>query len=103
MRRRSNVTSTIETYARQHRSALNGPEQALWAELRGYAAFLRDVSPMNAKMPDLMGRTNEHRASGSIRSAQACAWTRTRDPAVNGRLLWCCPAPCSARPASSSP
>ena len=29
------------------------------------------------------------------------AWTRTRDPAVNSRLLyqlsWCCPAPCSAR------
>jgi very-short-patch-repair endonuclease len=35
MRRRSNVTSTIETYARQQRSALNGPEQALWSEIRG--------------------------------------------------------------------
>jgi hypothetical protein len=35
MRRRSNVTSTIETYARQYRSALNGPEQALWSEIRG--------------------------------------------------------------------
>ena len=35
MRRRSNVTSTIEQYARQHRSALNGPEQALWSEIRG--------------------------------------------------------------------
>jgi very-short-patch-repair endonuclease len=35
MRRRSHVVSTIEQYARQHRGALNGPEQALWAELRG--------------------------------------------------------------------
>jgi very-short-patch-repair endonuclease len=35
MRRRSHVTSTIEQYARLQRSALNGPEQALWAELRG--------------------------------------------------------------------
>ena len=35
MRRRSHVVSTIEQHARQHRSALNGPEQALWAELRG--------------------------------------------------------------------
>ena len=35
MRRRSNVTSRIEQYARQYRSALNGPEQALWSEIRG--------------------------------------------------------------------
>jgi hypothetical protein len=35
MRRRSHVTSTIEQYARQHRTALNGPEQALWSEIRG--------------------------------------------------------------------
>ena len=35
MRRRSNVTSTIEQYARQHRFALNGPEQALWDQIRG--------------------------------------------------------------------
>jgi very-short-patch-repair endonuclease len=34
MRRRSRVTSTIEQYARQHRFALNGSEQALWSELR---------------------------------------------------------------------
>ena len=34
MRRRSHVTSTIEQYARQYRSALNGPEQALWSEIR---------------------------------------------------------------------
>ncbi len=35
MRRRSTVSSVIELHARQHRSALNAPEQALWAELRG--------------------------------------------------------------------
>jgi very-short-patch-repair endonuclease len=35
MRRRSNLSSTIEQYARQHRCALNGPEQTLWSELRG--------------------------------------------------------------------
>jgi very-short-patch-repair endonuclease len=35
MRRRSHVVSSIEQYARQHRSALDGPEQALWAELCG--------------------------------------------------------------------
>jgi very-short-patch-repair endonuclease len=35
MRRRSNVTSTIETHARQQRCSLNGPEQALWSEIRG--------------------------------------------------------------------
>jgi very-short-patch-repair endonuclease len=35
MRRRSTVSSTIDLYARRHRSALNGPEQALWAQLRG--------------------------------------------------------------------
>ena len=34
MRRRSNVTSTVEQYARQHRCALNGPE-TLWSEIRG--------------------------------------------------------------------
>ena len=35
MRRRSAVHPRIEQHARQHRSWLNGPEQALWAELRG--------------------------------------------------------------------
>jgi very-short-patch-repair endonuclease len=35
MRRRSHVVSPIEQYARLHRSALNGPEQALWSEMRG--------------------------------------------------------------------
>ena len=35
MRRRSNVTSAIEQYARQHRSALNGAEQMLWDHIRG--------------------------------------------------------------------
>jgi very-short-patch-repair endonuclease len=35
MRRRSAVTSVIEQYGRHHRSSLHGPEQALWAELRG--------------------------------------------------------------------
>ena len=35
MRRRSHVVSSIEQYARQHRSALNAPEQALWSEIRG--------------------------------------------------------------------
>jgi very-short-patch-repair endonuclease len=35
MRRRSHVTSTIELYARQHRAALNAPEQMLWEQIRG--------------------------------------------------------------------
>jgi very-short-patch-repair endonuclease len=35
MRRRSNVSSAIDRHALRHRNALNGPEQALWAHLRG--------------------------------------------------------------------
>lgn len=34
MRRRSNITSTFDLYARQHRG-LTEPEQALWAQIRG--------------------------------------------------------------------
>jgi very-short-patch-repair endonuclease len=34
-RGRSHVTSRIEQYARQHRTALNSSEQALWSEIRG--------------------------------------------------------------------
>jgi hypothetical protein len=36
-------------------------------------------------------------AESDAEGAGSSAWTRTRDPAVNSRLLWCCPAPCSAR------
>ena len=92
MRRRSHVVSSIEQYARQHRSAFNGPGQALWAELRGcrLGVWFRARS----------GGADPHHAP-LIAIVKPCAWTRPRDPAVDSRLLyqlsWRCPAPCSAR------
>ena len=173
MRRRSHVTSTIEQYARQHRCALNGLDQALWDQIRGcrlgvcfrrqvvigrfivdfvaprerlivevdggyHAAresadarrdrkltrmgyrvlrldaelIRRDVHAAVDQRRDARGRSHQ-RARGTALAflpyptpgistsltpgSGSSAWTRTRDPAVNSRLLWCCPAPFRAR------